>query len=76
MYIDFKIGDSKLDQFSFMEMTNLEYSMFKEMFFKYIDNFLIQNPKYGPQRSNLNSAFNNAEKEIIYYENLIALKEL
>jgi len=76
MYIDFKIGDGKLEQFSFMEMSKLDYTIFKEMFFKYIDNFTIQYPQHTAIAKHLTSVIQNAENEIKYYESLIANNEI
>jgi hypothetical protein len=76
MYIDFKIGDSKLEQFSFMEMTDIEYSIFKELFFQNI-NFLVNKfPQYSKPAIEITKELKIAENEKNYYENLIASKEL
>ena len=76
MYIDFKIGDSKLEQFSFMEMTDIEYSIFKDLFFQNINVLVDKFPQYSKPAIEITNELKIAENEIKHYENLIASKEL
>jgi len=76
MYIDFKIGDSKLEQFSFMEMTDTEFSIFKEIFFQHKNSLVTKSPQYSEPVNEIAKEFEIADKEITHFETLISSKEL
>ena len=76
MYIDFKIGTSTLEQFSFMEMTNIEYLFFKELFFQNIKTMVDKYPQYSNPAIEITKEFKIAENEIKHFETLMASKEI
>jgi len=76
MYVDFKIGTSSLEQYSFMEMTDIEYSIFKDLFFRHMKSLVNITPEYSEPVIDITKEFQKAEREIKYYENLLASKEL
>jgi len=76
MYIDFKVGNESLEQFSFMEMTDIEYSIFKELFFQHMKSLVDKHPQYSNPAIEIAIEFEIADKEINHFTNLIASKEL
>ena len=76
MYVDFKIGTSSLEQFSFMEMTDIEYSIFKELFYQHMKNLVDESPHYSKPAIAIAKEFEIADKEISHFETLISSKEL